>query len=107
MSAEGNIQALKHVYDAAGRVAAQGLGTDIDGHRGLNNDGFQLLTDLATVLMMQSSQGSRTERVLAGACRTLLSAQAAVLAEHTGEPTGPHIASVEASLADTRRQARS
>lgn len=107
MSTADNLQALQHVYDAAERVAALGLGSNADGQRGLSTDGFQALGDLATVMMMQASQGTQAERVLSGTCRALLSAQAAVLAEMSGEATEPHLATAMQALADALREARS
>lgn len=99
-------RSMQHVYDAAGRAASRGLGSDADGERGLNADGMQVLADLATVMMMQASQGSQSERVLSGTCRALLSAQAAVIAEMSGESADPHLALAMQALAGALREAR-
>lgn len=83
---ERKLQAMHSTYEAAQRLADLGLASNEDGNRGVNADGFNTFGDLATVLMMQGSQGSLAERVMSTTCRALLSTLAAVAAEAAGQP---------------------
>lgn len=94
---ERNLQALNEVYEAAARLAQQGLANDADGNRGVNAEGFQAIGDLAAVLMLQGQNGSHAEQVLSVACRAVLSALSAVAAEGAGREMQVRMQLAEAS----------
>ena len=69
------VEALSEVYAAARRLSTTGLATNVDGNRGITNDGMQTLADLLTVLMVQTQSGNtHTERVAGATARAMLSA---------------------------------
>lgn len=72
---EQNLEALSEIYAAARRLSVHGLATNVDGNRGITNDGMQTLADLLTVLMVQTQSGqTHAERVAGATARAMLSA---------------------------------
>ena len=102
---EQNFDATAEAYAAARRLAAAGLAVNIDGNRGVTSDGIRVLSDLCTVLMLQTGNSpSHVERTVSATARAMLAAIADLYAEMSDQPVD--LAVTTRLLASATRVAR-